>query len=85
MAELRLEWGDHLDKLTRMTNRLSARERMRKRRDPENEEMGEEAEEASGGAPVTRGSWTPPPSLPPYDPFDKDSIRAHLMARQGRI
>lgn len=83
VSELRLEWGEHLDKLTRISARMSARERGRRRLELEREEEEEEEEpqEAPHSEPKRRA--LPAPAVPPYNPFDKQSIRAHLAARRN--
>lgn len=86
LISLRLEWGEMLDKLTRLAARASARQRMRAKREldaiePENDDQDE-------GVELPRSTQAPqlvrePEVVLPYNPRDKSSIRAYLRA-QGR-
>lgn len=85
MDYLKLEWRDMLDKLTRLTNRINARERMRRHREQERDELdGDDLEEpAVAPGPVAEPAPPVMPDIMPYNPFDKRSIRAHLRLKNG--
>lgn len=75
-ADLRFEWSEMLDKMTRLANRASARQRKRTQReldDLDSEEVEPPPPPPQPIAPAPGG----------YDFRDKNSIRAYLAARNG--
>lgn len=65
-AELRLEWGEMLDKLTRLANRAAARERMRTKRAlavDDDDEPDDAPAPAPNGPAADHPQGNPPPQL----------------------
>lgn len=85
MVELDLEWGEMLDKLTRVAARENARKKARAKRDLE----VEEEEEEFIMRPPTVERQPPPPSIDlngetmAFDPRDKASIRRYLHNKRA--
>lgn len=82
-AAMRAEWGETLDKLSRVAARFSARERMRSKRAMD--DLAEDDEPPAPSQPrLVPPSSEPDPVSMAFNPYDKNSIRQYLRTRNGR-
>lgn len=85
-TELRSEWADMLDKLTRLANRAAARQRKRTQREMDELEEEEEREERAIPRPPTATHTAPEVNGNghlPFDPRNKADLRRYLATKRG--